>query len=119
MVALPGAGKGEGPAPFGVMLACKRSVYGNAVARSPLVKTRIWGMQPPLRHDPPASIGGFAMPLWKLWLEACIRAARRCLYWIIYLPVAPVLFLLCMVEEFASSVILPKEDRLTQTDEGY
>jgi hypothetical protein len=59
------------------------------------------------------------MPHWKPEMKSCIRALRRCLYWGIYLPIAPALFLLCLVEEFASSVILPKEDRLTQTDEGY
>ena len=52
-------------------------------------------------------------------LAQCIRTLRRGLYWAISLPVAPALFILCLVEEFASSVILPKEDRLTQTDEGY
>ena len=76
-------------------------------------------MQPPLRHDQTASIRDVVMLRGKLALKACFRTLRRCLYWAIYLPVAPALFLLCLVEEFASNVILPKEDRLTQTDEGY
>jgi hypothetical protein len=36
-----------------------------------------------------------------------------------YVPIAPALFLLCAVEDFAANVILPKEDRFTQTDGSY
>ena len=67
----------------------------------------------------PAGIRGILMPPWKMTLNQCIRIVRRCLYWAIYVPIAPALFLLCAVEDFAANVILPKEDRFTQTDEGY
>ena len=76
-------------------------------------------MRPPSHFIPPAGIRGRVMPRSKMTLNQCIRIVRRCLYWAIYVPIAPALFVLCAVEDFAANVVLPKEDRFTQTDEGY
>jgi hypothetical protein len=73
----------------------------------------------PFQFVNPASIRGIVMSRSKMTLNQCTRALRRCLYWAIYVPIAPALFLLCAVEDFAANVILPKEDRFTGTDEGY
>jgi hypothetical protein len=76
-------------------------------------------MLPPLRLFNPANLRGAVMPRSKMTLKKCIRVLRLGLYWAIYLPIAPTLFVLCAIEDFAAKVILPKEDRFVETDEGY
>ena len=76
-------------------------------------------MLPLSRLFNPANIRGAVLPHSTMTLKKCIRVLRLGLYWAIYLPIVPALFVLCAIEEFAAKVILPKEDRFTETDEGY
>jgi hypothetical protein len=76
-------------------------------------------MLPLSRLYNPATLRGAVLPRSTMKLKKCIRVLRLGLYWAIYLPIAPALFVLCAIEEFAAKVILPKEDRFTETDEGY